>query len=119
MCSRPSTSLPLLMRWRVVASVFSSTDIVLYSIAREFFPAIFANTFEIAAASSATILAQQELRSKERYQLSLLGAAERAPDDGTNHWPPLCRIPAPGRVRRRRGPSSCARRRSGRCCPAD
>src|SRR6266850_5526738 len=78
MCSRPSTSLPLLMRWRVVASVFSSTDIVLYSIAREFFPAIFANTFEIAAASSATILAKQQLRPKEGYQLGRRRAAKRA-----------------------------------------
>src|SRR3981081_978759 len=78
MCSRPSTSFPDLMRWSVVASVFSSTDIVPYSVARGFFPPIFANTFKIAAAGSATILAQQELRSKEGYQFSLLGAAERA-----------------------------------------
>src|SRR5712691_8333968 len=80
MCSRPSTSLPLLMRCSVVASVLSSTAIFVFSCCGECgftrmvayarllrvirwigFPAVRANAFEVAAAGPAAILAQQQL----------------------------------------------------------
>src|SRR5262245_43686651 len=68
MCSRPSTSLPLLIRCRVAASVLSSTAMVVVS----------SDTLEVAAARLAAILAGQQLRSEERDQLALVGPAERA-----------------------------------------
>src|SRR5262245_8353928 len=70
MCSRPSTSLPLLMRCSVAASVFSSalTAMVILS----------SHGLEIAAAGRAAILAGQQLRAKQRDQLTAGGGAERA-----------------------------------------
>src|SRR5579859_6264490 len=82
MCSRPSTSLPDLMRWSVVASVFSSTAIVVDSsvglACRLCVCAILAQPFEVAAARGAAVLAEQQLRAKQRYQLCRRGVAERA-----------------------------------------
>src|SRR5258708_26842611 len=65
MCSRPSTSLPLLMRWRVVASVLRSIAIadLLFLWLR------FAQAFEIAAARVAAVLTQQQLRAEKRDEL--------------------------------------------------
>src|SRR5712691_1962027 len=63
MCSRPSTSLPLLMRCSVVASVFSSTGILFSSTwGRQYL--VLANAFEVAAATRAAVLAQQQLRAE-------------------------------------------------------
>src|SRR5438874_12780575 len=84
MCSRPSTSLPDLMRWSVVASVFSSSAIFL-SFGRTCVrgegvgvEAILPQALEVAAAGGAAVLAEQELRSKEGYQAGRRRAAERA-----------------------------------------
>src|SRR6266571_9506124 len=96
MCSRPSTSLPLLMRWSVVASGFSASTIFVSSPVsspagrghRPGFPAIFAYSFEIAAAGRATILAQQQLRPEQGYQLGRWRSAEWAIEDETfSHQP--------------------------------
>src|SRR5690349_5941746 len=79
MCSRPSTSLPLLMRWSVVASLFSSTAISQgLSVASHTLLRLGAHALEVAAAAGATILAEQQLRAKERDELCARGAAERA-----------------------------------------
>src|SRR6266571_5340887 len=91
MCSRPSTSFPDLMRWSVVASVFSSTAMLVASFVRwaERFgvPAILTYAFEVAAATRAAVLTQQQLRSKERYQFGRLRAAKRARNQH-RHPPP-------------------------------
>src|SRR5712691_6862577 len=83
MCSRPSTSFPDLMRWSVVASVFSSTAMLFDSfvIDRGYWfdvPAVLAQAFEVAAAARAAVLAEQQLRSKEGYQFGRRRAAKRA-----------------------------------------
>src|SRR5258708_33086015 len=95
MCSRPSTSFPDLMRWSVVASVFSSTAIVVHSSTGRGdwlrLPAICAKALEVAAAECAAILAQQQLRSKERYQFGRGGVAKRALDEAMSHHRPHIR----------------------------
>src|ERR1051325_2065280 len=83
MCSRPSMSLPLLMRWSVAASVFFSSTaklLLLRGILWIFW--IFqgtdvANAFKVAAARATTELAQQQLRAEERNQLRIFRATER------------------------------------------
>src|SRR5436189_1371265 len=72
MCSRPSTSLPLLIRCSVAASVFRSTSVamVLFS----------SHRLEVTAARRAAILARQQLRAEQRDQLTLLRLAEGAAD---------------------------------------
>src|SRR5436305_1865501 len=80
MCSRPSMSLPDLMRWSVVASVFSSSAIFLSFIRGDGFgaPAVAAQPLEVAAAAYATVLAQEQLRAEDGDQLAALGTTERA-----------------------------------------
>src|SRR5437762_10642874 len=90
MCSSPSTSFPDLMRWSVVASVFSSTAMLFASFVidrrnRCDVPAILAQPFEVAAAARTTVLAQQELRSEEGYQLGRGSAAEWASQETITH----------------------------------
>src|SRR2546430_941105 len=82
MCSRPSTSFPDLMRWSVVASLFSSTAMLVASFVRWAerlaVPAVLAYAFEVAAAARAAVLAEQQLRSKEGYQFGRRRTAKRA-----------------------------------------
>src|SRR5215813_11079414 len=77
MCSRPSTSRPLLMRWSVVASLLSSTAIGGASSVGVREKGIVGQrrivgtqALEVAAARPAAVLAQQQLRGEHRDQLA-------------------------------------------------
>src|SRR5258708_4000651 len=89
MCSRPATSFPDLMRWSVVASVFSSTAMLVASFVRGArgwlgVPAVLAQPFKVAAAVRTAVLAEQQLRPKEGYQFGVRRAAKRARNRGRN-----------------------------------
>src|SRR5688572_30545764 len=77
MCSMPSTSLPLLMRCRVAASVISA--------ATWFSCRLVTHALEVGAAGLAPILAQEQLRAEERNELRALRVAERASSSRLSH----------------------------------
>src|SRR5215472_15596888 len=77
MCSSPSTSLPLLMRWSVAASDLSSTAMLITLTLPSPRGRGFSYCFEIAAAALAAVLAQQQLRAEQRDQLAGVRVAER------------------------------------------
>src|SRR5215471_6632985 len=70
MCSRPSTSRPLLLRCSVTASGFG------VGVIRLLRAEIVTHAFEVAAAAAATILAEQQLRPELRDELRPVGFAE-------------------------------------------
>src|SRR5688572_6301732 len=85
MCSRPSMSLPVLMRCSVAASVLSSIDTLLFS----------SHGLEVTAAVLAAVLAEQQLRTEERDQLAIFCVAEGASDSPSlgHRAPARCRPP--------------------------
>src|SRR6266568_1919203 len=118
MCSRPSTSLPLLMRCSVVASVFSSTAIFI-SLTNCRHWLILAHALEITAAARAAELAQQQLRAEQRNELGRRRPAEWTADGlGLTHRSAELEHDTRGRARVRHTPASFsyARRSSGRYC---
>src|SRR5215471_919994 len=91
MCSRPSISLPLLMRCSVWASGFSSCR----AIGHLHVELVFAQALEVGAADAAAVLAEQQLRAEQRDQLRLVCFTEGAchgyaRDLGTHVSPTTC-----------------------------